>query len=225
MLFAAFFAVLYAATAGIVYLAFTHTYKPVAELDVLRAAMFILLLPLLMKYVIQLCCAPFYSVKKWLRQKNVQINLQPSVSVLIPAWNEEVGILKTVQSVINTQYPKLQLIVINDGSTDSTHATISNFIEHTDLAGVDLKYLNLSNGGKARAMNRGLKRATGEIIVTIDADSVMDVGALESLVAHFADPKVGGVAGNVVVANRSRPIELMQQMEYLYGFFFKPRGN
>jgi len=111
--------------------------------------------------------------------------------------------------------------VINDGSTDSTHETITNFIQQTDLTGVDLKYLNLSNGGKARAMNRGLKQATGELIVTIDADSVMDAQALNALVAQFADPKVGGVAGNVVVANRSRPIELMQQMEYLYGFFFK----
>ncbi len=70
-------------------------------------------------------------------------------------------------------------------------------------------------------MNSGLIHADGEIIITIDADSVMDPHAITHILRRFTDPAVGGVAGNVIVANRRKPIEWMQQMEYLYGFFFK----
>ncbi|HEY5621155.1 MAG TPA: glycosyltransferase family 2 protein, partial [Pontiella sp.] len=147
--------------------------------------------------------------------------------MLIPAWNEEVGIVKTLQSVLNTDYPKLQIIVINDGSTDRTHEMITGFAADNRLderAGLSWVYLNLPNGGKAKAMNRGLCHADGEIVVTIDADSVMDPEAISNLVIHFSDPEVGGVAGNVVIANRKKPIEWIQQLEYLYGFFFR-RAN
>jgi len=70
-------------------------------------------------------------------------------------------------------------------------------------------------------LNRALVHAEGEIVITVDADSVMDPEAIANLVKPFSDPRVGGVAGNVVVGNRKKPIEWMQQMEYLYGFFFK----
>jgi cellulose synthase/poly-beta-1,6-N-acetylglucosamine synthase-like glycosyltransferase len=221
MIFLGFIAALYAATAGVIYLAFTHTYRFVEGIDALRIFMFVLLLPLLVKYIIQLICAPFYSNLKKKRAERMHEGAPVPVSALIPAWNEEVGILKTIESVLATGYPDLQLVVINDGSTDRTHNRVIQFIAENELDEKKLTYLNLSNGGKARAMNRGLKYATGDIVVTVDADSVMDTGAIDSIVHHFGDPEVGGVAGNVVVGNRRKPIEWMQQMEYLYGFFFK----
>jgi cellulose synthase/poly-beta-1,6-N-acetylglucosamine synthase-like glycosyltransferase len=215
-----FLACLYAATGSVFWLAATHAYEPAEGFDLIRKAIFVLLAPLLIKYVFQLVCVPFYSVARLSRRKRA--GEQPSVSVLIPAWNEEVGLLKTVRSVLDTHYPKLQLVVINDGSTDATHEIMTGFLsEITFDEGASLKYLNLSNGGKAMAMNRGLVHATGEIIVTVDADSVMAPDAIERMVECFSDRKVGGVAGNVVIANRRNPIEMMQQMEYVYGFFFK----
>jgi len=218
--FVLFFAVLYTATGAVFYLAATRTYHPVEGFDVVRKVMLVLLAPLLIKYVFQLSCTPLYSLVGKFQKK--QANETPSVSVLIPAWNEEVGILKTVRSVLDTKYPKLQIVVINDGSTDSTHDIMTGFIAENPLDGsASLKYLNLSNGGKAEAMNRGLVHAEGEIVITIDADSVMAPSAITNLVKCFTDPKVGGVAGNVVIANRKTPIEWMQQMEYVYGFFFK----
>ncbi len=219
-----FFGALYLATVGLFYLAATREYHEIVRFDAIRLTMLILLMPLLVKYVLQLVCSPFYSIVSRKRSKKAENQPKPSVSVIIPAWNEEVGLVKTIWSVINTEYPNLQVVVVNDGSTDGTHEEVTRFLadykpDPTQRATV--KYLHLANGGKARAMNRALIHAVGEIIITIDADSVMDPDAITHMVKHFDDPKVGGVAGNVIVGNRRKPIEWMQQMEYLYGFFFK----
>ena len=222
-IFAIFVAGLYIATGGVFYLAATRVYHPVAGFDGIRLTMLILLMPLLAKYVFQLACSPFYWIKCHMQKKRME-GQTPSVSVLIPAWNEEVGIVKTITSVLNTEYARLQIVVINDGSTDGTHERVVQFIDdydRTEHTGTTIKYLNLLNGGKARAMNRALAHAEGDIVITIDADSVMAPDTIANLVKHFDDPSVGGVAGNVIVGNRKKPIEWMQQMEYLYGFFFK----
>jgi poly-beta-1,6-N-acetyl-D-glucosamine synthase len=118
----------------------------------------------------------------------------------------------------------LEVLIINDGSTDATHEKVSQFIanyKRQEPQGAHLKYLHLENGGKAKALNQALTHATGEIVITVDADSVMDANAIAHLVKRFTDPNVAAVAGNVIISNKKKPIELMQQLEYLYGFFFK----
>lgn len=215
---------LYSATACVFYLAATRAYQPVASFDMIRLVMLVLMFPLLAKYVLQLVCTPLYSLVSAFRKTSDMATWTPSVSVLIPAWNEEVGIVKTIKSVLDTQYPRLQIVVINDGSTDGTHEKVIGFMadhKSEESHGARLKYLKVSNGGKARALNRAFLEADGEIIITIDADSVMDPDAIANLVKRFSHPGVGAVAGNVIVSNRRKPIEWMQQMEYLYGFFFK----
>ena len=216
---------LYAATAAILYLAATRTFQPVPQFENLRVVLFALFFPILFKYLIQLSAAPLHLACEAIRRRR-QTGPQPtpSVSLLIPAWNEEVGILKTVRSALNAAYPNLQVIVINDGSTDATDQRVRGFIaENRDnlAPGHRLTYLSLENGGKARALNRALKHATGEIIITLDADSVMDPDAIANMVARFTSPRVGAVAGNVIVGNKRKPIEWMQQIEYVYGFFMK----
>lgn len=215
---------LYLITAGTLFLAATQVYRPVAGFDIIRRIMLILLLPLLVKYVFQLVCSPLYSTVERIRRKKSPPVEPIPVSVLIPAWNEEVGIERTIRSVLKTGYTPLQVVIINDGSTDGTHDIVTRLIEEHKQEGssdASMEYLHLKNGGKARAMNCGMTRATGEIIMTIDADSIMDPHAIENILRRFTDPTVGGVAGNVVVGNKRKPIEWMQQMEYLYGFFFK----
>lgn len=201
-------------------------YQPNSSFTNVRFIMLILLSPILFKYLIQLTTAPFYSVVERTRFSKSNLNDTNKVSVLIPAWNEEVGILKTLNSVINTDYSELEIIVINDGSTDKTHQLVSNFIQeyerdhHQSVAPV-IKYLKLPNGGKAKALNQGLRIASGEIVLTVDADSVMDKKMITNMVRRFTDKNVAAVAGNVVVGNRKKPIELLQQLEYLHGFWFK----
>lgn len=225
----AIFTLLYLLTGIIFYLLFTtELVVPEQDIELMRLVIFLFMAPIFAKYFIQLLTAPLYYFQEKRKQSKESISRTPRVSVLVPAWNEEVGIIKTMQSVIDTAYSNLELIVINDGSTDRTHDLVSNFIEQfklsseSDTSCAEIKYLNLSNGGKANALNQGLREVTGEFVMTVDADSVMDTNAIINLLHHFEeDAKVGAVAGNVIVGNRKKPIALLQQLEYLYGFFFK----
>jgi len=215
---------LYTPSITVFYLYSTTEPEPSNSLAGLRLVIILLLAPIFLKYAIQLCTAPFYSLSGRIRQAKGEIPIEASVSVLIPAWNEEVGILKTLQSVLDTQYKHLEVIVINDGSTDGTHELVTGFMtdyEAKNQSNTKIKYLSLPNGGKAKALNRGLTLAEGEFVITVDADSVMEKNAIVNIMKQFTDSEVAAVAGNVIIGNRKTPIEVMQQLEYLYGFFFK----
>jgi poly-beta-1,6 N-acetyl-D-glucosamine synthase len=224
IVYTTFIASLYAVTFLIFYFAATRKYVPTDEFSSVRLIVLILFIPIIIKYAFQLLFAPFYSIIESHRIKKGRTNLTPTVSVLIPAHNEEVGITKTITSVLETNYPNLEVIVINDGSTDSTHRVITELISNHQRdsdSKASIEYISLKNGGKARALNRGLKSANGEIVITIDADSVMDPATIKNMVKRFTSPKISAVAGNVIVGNRKKPIGLIQQLEYLYGFYFK----
>ncbi|WP_286237446.1 glycosyltransferase [Neptuniibacter halophilus] len=212
----------YAITAIIVMLAFTQQGQPSEMMSLLRIVIGVLLLPVLIKFLIQLAVSPFSGVVDWLRTRRFPVQSTPSVTVLIPAWNEEVGIIRTIESVLATHYPGLEVIVINDGSTDNTHSLITDFLAGQPASGeARVRYLPLENGGKANALNQALPLASGEIIITIDADSLMHPKAIENLVRPFADPEVAAAAGNVAIGNRYAGLGLIQQLEYLCGFFMK----
>jgi cellulose synthase/poly-beta-1,6-N-acetylglucosamine synthase-like glycosyltransferase/spore germination protein YaaH/peptidoglycan/xylan/chitin deacetylase (PgdA/CDA1 family) len=136
---------------------------------------------------------------------------KPAVTVLVPAYNEEAVILDTIRSALASGYPKLEILVIDDGSTDHTAELVK------DNYGRDprVRLLLQPNRGKPTALNNGLAEATGEIIVSIDADTIVDPDAIPLLVRHFADPKVGAVAGNVKVMNRNRWLTRWQALEYI----------
>lgn len=221
---AVFLCLLYIPTVLVLYLAVATEYQPKEEFAELRFVVLLLFMPIILKYLIQLFVSPLYSLLEAWRLSRLPADHRPSVSVLIPAWNEEVGIERTLRSVVATQYPELEIIIVNDGSTDHTDARVRGFItkyELTTLNPVPITYKLLENGGKAKALNAALKLAKNEIVITIDADSVMDKRAIHNMVNHFADSRVASVAGNVVIGNRRRSIGLVQQLEYLYGFYFK----
>jgi cellulose synthase/poly-beta-1,6-N-acetylglucosamine synthase-like glycosyltransferase/spore germination protein YaaH/peptidoglycan/xylan/chitin deacetylase (PgdA/CDA1 family) len=136
---------------------------------------------------------------------------QPTVSVLIPAYNEEAAILDTIRSVLASNYPKLEVLVIDDGSTDHTAELVrENFGRDSRV-----RLLLQPNRGKPSALNHGLAEETGEIVVSIDADTIVDPDAIQLLARHFADPNVGAVAGNVKVMNRNRWLTRWQALEYI----------
>src|ERR1700733_10779179 len=123
---------------------------------------------------------------------------KPNVTVLIPAYNEEAAIVNTVQSALACDYPKLEILVVNDGSTDRTAELVNaNFSREPRV-----RLISQPNRGKPAALNHGLAEASGEIIVSIDGDTI-------------ADPKVGAVAGNVKVMNRNRWLTRWQALEYI----------
>ena len=135
----------------------------------------------------------------------------PGVTVLIPAHNEESVIVQTVQSVLLSDLEDIHVIVVDDGSKDRTLELLqSNFGRN-----VHVQIIHQSNRGKAAALNNAMSHALTEIVVTIDADTEIEPNAIRKLLRHFSNPKVGAVAGNVKVGNRSRWLTRWQALEYV----------
>lgn len=136
----------------------------------------------------------------------------PSVSVVVPAYNESAGIAGTLRSLIATGYPDLEVIVVDDGSEDGTADAASAL----GLPGV--RVVRQENAGKPAALNTGIALARGEILVLVDADTVFASDALHALARAFDDPEVGAVSGNTKVANRDGLLGRWQHLEYVVGF-------
>jgi len=135
----------------------------------------------------------------------------PGVTVLIPAHNEESVIVQTVQSVLLSDLSDIHVIVVDDGSTDRTLDLLeSNFGKNGCV-----QIIHQVNRGKAAALNNALSHARTAFVVTIDADTEIEADAIRKLLRHFSDPKVGAVAGNVKVGNRSRWLTRWQALEYI----------
>jgi cellulose synthase/poly-beta-1,6-N-acetylglucosamine synthase-like glycosyltransferase len=137
----------------------------------------------------------------------------PSVAVLVPAYNEERVILTTVETILDSSYSNLEVIVVDDGSSDSTLDRLAkNFPEMARL-----QLLTKANGGKAAALNYAIERTKADIIVTIDADTIIDPRAVGLLVPHFSEAGVAAVAGNAKVGNRLNILTRWQALEYIMG--------
>jgi cellulose synthase/poly-beta-1,6-N-acetylglucosamine synthase-like glycosyltransferase/peptidoglycan/xylan/chitin deacetylase (PgdA/CDA1 family)/spore germination protein YaaH len=147
----------------------------------------------------------------------------PRVAVLIPAYNEEKVIVRTIRSVMMSNYKNIRVIVIDDGSTDNTYRVACDAYP-ADIASGRLTVLTKPNGGKADALNFGLARTTEEIYIGIDADGVIAHDAITNLVPHFADPKIGAVAGNAKVGNRVNLWTRWQALEYITSQNFERRA-
>jgi cellulose synthase/poly-beta-1,6-N-acetylglucosamine synthase-like glycosyltransferase/peptidoglycan/xylan/chitin deacetylase (PgdA/CDA1 family) len=134
-----------------------------------------------------------------------------SVAVLVPAYNEAKVICRTVEALIAcSQCRNFQILVIDDGSTDGTAEAAS----HAFSGNERVKIYRKPNGGKAVALNFGLEQTQAEVIVAIDADTILMPGAIELLARHFSDPMVGAVAGSAVVGNQVNFITRFQALEY-----------
>ena len=135
----------------------------------------------------------------------------PSVTVLIPAHNEENVIVQTVNSVLASDLKQSRVIVVDDGSTDRTGALLDEHFSQDSR----VRVIHQVNRGKSAALSRAMAEADTEIVITIDADTEVEPDAISKLVRHFSDPKVGAVAGNVKVGNRSRWLTRWQALEYI----------
>jgi cellulose synthase/poly-beta-1,6-N-acetylglucosamine synthase-like glycosyltransferase/peptidoglycan/xylan/chitin deacetylase (PgdA/CDA1 family) len=136
----------------------------------------------------------------------------PGVSVIVPAYNEELGIAAAVRSLVRSDYPVLEVVVVDDGSSDGTAAAV----EALGLPNVRL--VRQQNGGKPSALNTGIAAARHDVLVLVDGDTVFEPDALRALVAPFADPAVGAVSGNTKVGNRGGLLGRWQHIEYVIGF-------
>jgi biofilm PGA synthesis N-glycosyltransferase PgaC len=136
----------------------------------------------------------------------------PLISLIVPAYNEEKTIRKSIQSLLDLDYPNYEIIMVDDGSRDKTFDEVKNF--NTSK----LKLIHQQNKGKANALNNGIKNSKGEIIVTIDADTTLKKNALRKVANRFAqNNKVGAIAGNVKVIPEKNSLNIIQGTEYTIG--------
>lgn len=145
-------------------------------------------------------------------------NVLPKVTIIIPAYNEEKSIEHTLVKAMEVAYPmeKIQIIAVNDGSADETLETMKRVKEkYPDLIIVDFE----ENRGKRQALATGARMATGDIVVFVDSDSMLDHEAISNIVDGFADPEVAAVTGHCDVANAwINLLTKMQAVRYFIGF-------
>lgn len=162
------------------------------------------------------------SHRRYQRRLNRKATLSnwPFVSVILPVFNEEPVIRKTLDALRASDYPNFEVIAINDGSTDGTLDVLIDYARSWP----NLVVINQANSGKSAASNNGIAHAKGTIIVTLDGDTVFEPHTIHMLARHFISPShnkrvkpIGAVAGHVKVGNRRNILTAWQSLEYISG--------
>ena len=163
--------------------------------------------------LIRLLTIAFMAIMQQRKEKKPKIastDFLPSVSIIVPAYNEELNAERTVEHLLKSDYPHFEIIFVDDGSKDQTYLKVKTTFINNPRVKVFIK----TNGGKASALNFGIKQASGEILVCIDADTMLTADAVSKMIPYFADSLTGGVAGNVRVGNEVNMLTSWQALEY-----------
>ncbi len=160
-----------------------------------------------------------------LRSKHEKVPPSPltrerQVTVVIPAYNEEKTIKRTIEGLQQSTHTNFIALVVNDGSTDRTATIVERMQKHDRR----IQLLNKPNGGKFSALNLAFARATTEIVVTIDADTILYPETINALIQPFEDPAVDAVCGNVQVGNVCNLLTGFQAVEYITSQNFDRRA-
>lgn len=163
-----------------------------------------------------------YELIQGLKRKKLNKSFEPKISVIIPAYNEAGSIVRALKSIVESSYSKdkLHVVVVDDGSTDSTFSEASRYSESQKE--VEIEVVHQENAGKANALNYGIKHfAKGELIMCLDADSYLTSDAISKTAAYFSDPKVVALAANVKIIPRPGLLNLIQKFEYAVSYQMK----
>jgi len=152
----------------------------------------------------------YYEDKKEKAERLSDKALAP-VSIIVPAYNEEVTAIKTIQSLLKLEYPNFEIIFVDDGSKDKTFEIVNEAYGHHP----SVRVLTKPNGGKASALNFGITHAQYDYAVCIDADTLLKNDAIYHLMTYFTDEEIGAVAGTVKVGNETNMITRWQSIEYI----------
>jgi cellulose synthase/poly-beta-1,6-N-acetylglucosamine synthase-like glycosyltransferase/peptidoglycan/xylan/chitin deacetylase (PgdA/CDA1 family) len=151
--------------------------------------------------------------KQKAKKESVFLIQNPSekVSVIIPAYNEEVTVVQSLQSLLKSNYSNIEFIFVDDGSKDRTY----ELVQENFSADPRVKIFSKPNGGKASALNFGISKATGDYVVCIDADTQLKQDAITELMRFFYKEEIAAVAGTVKVGNTNNLITKWQSIEYI----------
>jgi len=160
----------------------------------------------------------FLSVAYNLTRIKKEAKVFPKISIVVPAFNEAKTIKNCIKSLQNVDYPNFEIIIVDDGSSDNTFE-IANKCDQA-------KVFRQENQGKPIALNNGISRSSGEIILTIDADTELNREALRTLARRFAaNNRLGAVAGNVKVKREPTILNAIQSAEYATGINLVRKGQ
>ena len=162
-------------------LTFLLTFWPVFLIDFVRS-------------VVKSCVLMVHALYRKLRPVEYDPDYMPKVSLIIPAHNEETIIERAIESALETNYPNKEINVVNDGSTDRTYQLA---LPYSRKGRIKLCHRDVANGSKAGALNYGLFFASGDIIVTVDADTLIERNSLRELIKPLSDPAFSATSGNV----------------------------
>lgn len=142
----------------------------------------------------------------------------PTVSIIVPCFNEEKTIAGTVNSLFNLDYPKdkISIILVDDGSTDGTAREINKFRNYSHVS-----VLTKANGGKHTALNLALKQVQSDLVGCLDADSFVNADALMKIVPFFDDAETMAVTPSIKVFEPRNILQYIQKVEYSWGIFLR----
>lgn len=189
---------------------------------------------LLSKYFVYMTLSPWNEIrlkhrKKILQSMHAAAPYKPRVSVIVPAWNEEVGIITTVAALLKSTYTNMEILVIDNASTDNTARNVMKFIadhkrkqkKYRGATPIKIFYSYEGKQGKGNALNNGLAIARGDILLSIDADCYVPPQTVANFVRYFEDPTIMAAVGNVRIGNTETIIGVVQYLEFLFSFYFK----
>ncbi len=188
-------------------------------------ALFILIFSLIViaRYFILLLLSMLNLFRHVKSKKDYKNTHSKMVTVIVPCYDEEVVLKASLESLAQQTYRNFEILVVDDGSNDNTYLIAKN-MEFSEK-GKRLIALTKPNQGKAEALNYGIAKAKGELILAVDADSRLSADAIELMVAYFDDPKVGAVAGSVYVTNQNTIWTKLQALEYIQGLNLVRNGQ
>ena len=144
-------------------------------------------------------------------------NFTPPVSIIVPAFNEGKLLKSTVASLLEMDYPRYEILLVDDGSTDDTRDVARELVGVYRRGTVEVRLVEKPNGGKATALNAGIQVSRYDYVLNVDGDSQLSPDTLRKTIRHFVDPRLGAIAGNVKVLNRDNVWTTLQALEYVEG--------
>jgi len=170
----------------------------------------------------------FFSILKLIFKSSRNIDLKKistnrKITIIVPAYNEEVVIETSIKSLLEQTYPNLEILIVDDGSNDQTYIKAKKY--EFDNGNRSLKVLTKPNAGKAKAINHGILNSNGSLIMVVDADSKLDKNAALLMSRYFDDEETAAVAGSVYVSNQNNIWTKLQALEYIEGLNMVRNGQ